>query len=367
MTEGTKKLVLGLAVGAAIGVLAGYGIGARQVASSGRAKTFGRLVTVGQTPKSGQLISLEQTVAELGVVDQGTTVVWAFPYKNIGSQMLKIGEVTSTCGCTTSEPSPREVKPGGSGLLKVTLMTGNFNGPITKKLILRSNDPALPAVELVLKANIRALFVLEPRMLQFGDVERGKTATKELLIRPASKHEVEIEKVTTKIPGLAVEVLPKNPADRGAVRVVFKVEANQSYGPFNHAVRVEMKRPFGGSAAARPLELIIHALGTVAGPFRVKPESVFLGQVKPGERFQPQKLVLTSRNGTPVEVRSVDTGFEGLKAEVKAVKPGLEYELGLSNITALPTGLFHRTVRVMTTASEVPLEIRVVGVVLKPM
>jgi hypothetical protein len=377
MTDGMKKLLLGLAAGAGIGLAAGYGVRVKielpkrpsSVAENTevvKPAAGNALSNAPANPKGGRLISFEGTVAELGVVDQGTTVAWAFPYKNVGDQLLKIGEVTSTCGCTTSEPTPREVRPGGTGLLKVSLMTGNFSGPINKKLIVRSNDPAMPTVELSMKASIRTLFRVEPKAVQFGEIERGRSVSRELMIKPVGKHAVEILKAGTTIPGLTVERLPMNPADNGAARIAFRLEPNRNYGPFNYAVRVELQRPVPASAGARPLELILHALGTVAGPLRVKPESLFLGQVKPGDVFLPQKLMLSSRTGAPVEVRSVDTGYEGLKAELKPVKPGLEYELGLKSVTAQPPGLFHRTVRVLTSASDVPIEISVVGVVLKP-
>jgi hypothetical protein len=115
------------------------------------------------------------------------------------------------------------------------------------------------------------------------------------------------------------------------------------------------------------LEIIIPVTGTVVGEARVKPDSLFLGSVRQGERFKPQKLLLTSRNGKPVEVKSVETGFAGLTAAVKALKPGKEYEIELSNAVPVPAGFLQQTLKILTTDSKVPIEVKLSGVVMKTM
>jgi hypothetical protein len=90
---------------------------------------------------------------------------------------------------------------------------------------------------------------------------------------------------------------------------------------------------------------------------------LFLGQVGEGEKFRPQKLTVTNTGGPPVEIRSVDTGFAGLKATVTTLKPGKEFQIALEVETMPPPGLFQRTMRIVTSESDVPIEVNLSGIV----
>jgi hypothetical protein len=330
--------------------------------------------TLNPAAKAGTLIAFDDAVVDFGTVDQGTESTSAFLYRNKGTQMLRIGDVTSSCGCAVAQPEPRDVPPGGVGILKLSFKSGSFRGPIHKTITVRSNDPVAPTITLGVKATVRTLFVVEPKVVNFGEIDRGKQARQEVTLKPATQEAFTLQQITTTHPELKAQLVSGHQeaqkAQRGQepIKLLFTVDANRNYGPFTFAARVYMARPAvgAGKAAAKPLEFTIPVTGTVAGSVRVKPDSLFLGSIPQGQTFRPQKVMLSSRNGKPVEIRSVDTGYQGLKAEVKPLKPGFEYEVALTNVAPLPMGFIQRTMQIVTSESAVPIEVKLSGVVMKP-
>ena len=322
------------------------------------------------TVKEGTWIAFDENVADFGTVDQGAESVKIFTYRNKGNQRLVIENVTSTCGCTVGQPEPKELPPGGVGHVRVSFKSGAFSGPVRKSLTVQSNDPTLPRLTLGIKANVRTLFTLEPKVVDLGDVERGKTAIKEVIIKPVTQEPFALRQVTTTHQQLRAEPLPMEQSADGALHLRLSLDASQNYSAFTYAARLYFSRTSPGSATpgqSGMLELVIPVKGTVAGPLRVNPDSVFFGSVKAGERFKSQKLRLTSRTGQPVEVRGVDSTFAGLKAAVTPLKRGLEYEVELTDSAPPPTGFFQQTLHILTGDSKVPIEVKLSGVVMKAM
>src|SRR5262245_55113782 len=80
-----------------------------------------------------------------------------FSLRNFGDQDLVIESVSTSCGCTVADDLAKKViKPGDSLPLRVTLTTPAGTGPITKSVMVRSNDPAHPLLEIKLKTTVAA-------------------------------------------------------------------------------------------------------------------------------------------------------------------------------------------------------------------
>jgi hypothetical protein len=80
-----------------------------------------------------------------------------FSIRNFGDRDLVIETVSTSCGCTvTDDLAGKVVKPGGSLPLRVTLTTPAGTGPLTKSVVVRSNDPGRPLLEIKLKTTVAA-------------------------------------------------------------------------------------------------------------------------------------------------------------------------------------------------------------------
>ncbi|MFC1635061.1 DUF1573 domain-containing protein, partial [Planctomycetota bacterium] len=93
-------------------------------------------------------IAFEKVVHDFGTIGPETANLCTFMFKNTGDGILKIEEVTKTCGCTPYALNKTEYAPGESGTLQVNYITDTQLGPATKELIVVTNDIENPEVTL---------------------------------------------------------------------------------------------------------------------------------------------------------------------------------------------------------------------------
>ena len=67
---------------------------------------------------------------------------------------LVIGRISRSCGCTGAVVEETMVEPGGSTPLRIWLETRNRSGSIEERVVVRSNDPQTPLLELLLQATV---------------------------------------------------------------------------------------------------------------------------------------------------------------------------------------------------------------------
>ena len=74
-------------------------------------------------------ISFEKTVCDLGDVDQGTKNSCEFSFTNTGGGLLKIGNISRTCGCTVFQLDKKQYAPNETGVIKVIYTAGKSTSP----------------------------------------------------------------------------------------------------------------------------------------------------------------------------------------------------------------------------------------------
>lgn len=99
-------------------------------------------------------IHFEKTYQDLGNVIQNDVVPVQFVFTNKGSSTLLVTDVKPSCGCTVVDLIRGSYKPGQSDTLKVTFDAGDKFGIIRKEILVKTNDPDKPEIQLVLEANV---------------------------------------------------------------------------------------------------------------------------------------------------------------------------------------------------------------------
>jgi hypothetical protein len=111
-------------------------------------------------PPKGPRISVEPLAFNFGDVLPSKTVDKEFIVKNFGSEDLTIAQIVPSCGCTVVDPNfQRVVKPGASTTFRLRLRTPGTAGHVVKSVVVKSNDPSKPSLEVKLEATV----VAEPR------------------------------------------------------------------------------------------------------------------------------------------------------------------------------------------------------------
>ena len=111
--------------------------------------------------EKGPRIAVEPTGFDFGRVLQQRTLQKEFKVRNFGSADLVIENVSTTCGCTTTDSAGQPIqnkviKPGGSMPMTVKLETRTSDGKLARSVLIRSNDTAKPMLELKVEATVVA-------------------------------------------------------------------------------------------------------------------------------------------------------------------------------------------------------------------
>ena len=109
------------------------------------------------SPAPGPRIAVDPPSFDFGRTLPQKAVTREFSIRNFGDQDLVIESVSTSCGCTVADNLAKKiVKPGGSQPLRVTLTTPAGPGPLSKSVVVRSNDPGRPLLEIKLKTTVAA-------------------------------------------------------------------------------------------------------------------------------------------------------------------------------------------------------------------
>ncbi|HEY5504744.1 MAG TPA: DUF1573 domain-containing protein, partial [Sedimentisphaerales bacterium] len=136
---------------------AGQAVGAESPASKPAAEPNG------PSPK----IVFEQTIHDFGPIAPGSANVCKFKFKNEGAGVLKISDVTKTCGCTVPTLEKKEYAPREEGAIDVIYNADRASGPKLRHLYVLSNDKDNPRVELTINASVAQKIVYNPEKLDY--------------------------------------------------------------------------------------------------------------------------------------------------------------------------------------------------------
>jgi hypothetical protein len=106
---------------------------------------LGVLTLAGETADDekfeGPRIEIVPESYDFGKVQQNQKLVKEFDIKNVGTEDVVLGRISTSCGCTAALTSKKTVKPGESAALKVTFETRRYKGAVQRSISIASNDP----------------------------------------------------------------------------------------------------------------------------------------------------------------------------------------------------------------------------------
>jgi hypothetical protein len=95
-------------------------------------------------------MKFENESHDFGKITQGDVVHYDFKFTNTGKSPLIITNATATCGCTTPEYPRDPIKPGSTGVIKVTFNSAGKKGLQDKQITVTANtNPADNMVHLI--------------------------------------------------------------------------------------------------------------------------------------------------------------------------------------------------------------------------
>ncbi len=106
-------------------------------------------------PSNSQQIHFDNEKIDLGKVEAAAEVPCAFTITNTGKQPLHVTEAKSECGCTATNFKGALLKPGASVKLDILVDTTMKQGPVTKDMVVYSDDPERPITRLFIAMDVK--------------------------------------------------------------------------------------------------------------------------------------------------------------------------------------------------------------------
>jgi hypothetical protein len=255
-------------------------------------------------PSAKPKMVIEPEVFDFGEVWEGAPAKGEFTIKNVGDAPLTIKSRTS-CGCTVATKPKSPLAPGEETIFTVSYRT-NHMGRANKKVILTTNDPAQPRVDVPVRGLVKAMFEKTPgSAVLFRDL--GVTSEESSTVRLKNKYDKPVK---------------------------LKLSQEQSYGQYNYELKelvegqeyeltVSTKPPLkeGRNAGRAVLEtdvadvpkLTISVNGTVPRRLSVRPATILMS---PSMKQASERTIRVQyRADEPLNITSIET------------TPKLEYEI----------------------------------------
>jgi hypothetical protein len=107
---------------------------------------------------SGPKITLDRTLHKFGVIPQyGGTVEAIFTVKNEGTEVLEIGDITTSCSCTSATISSSSIPADGQAILTVAFDPDFHEEPLDvfkRTVFIPTNDPNNLELEVAIEVDI---------------------------------------------------------------------------------------------------------------------------------------------------------------------------------------------------------------------
>ena len=147
--------------------------------------------------EKGGSLEFERTLFDFGRIKRGEVVTASFPFKNSGQGPVSILGVQSPCGCTSVKFERGKIyKPGEKDTIEVSFDSSDFDKPVVKPVIVITNEVRLPNRTLTISGRVEPEFIVDPPVVDFGELRVGQGGKKEVIIDPVTKQSQKVAQLT---------------------------------------------------------------------------------------------------------------------------------------------------------------------------
>lgn len=338
-----------------------------------RSKSFSRLLVAALTVVLAWAVTAQgapravptEPIKDFNVVAKGEVISHDFSIRNDGDAALEISDVRPACGCTVAR-FDKSIAPGETGTISIRLKTENFSGPISKTIAVFTNDPQSPKLQLVTKAQVKPYIGSVPGYARFNYVQGESIGAIKQTLWAEDGHDLKIVEVKAPYEHLNVTYREATEGERNAKvsggqwRLEITLSDDAPVGALREHVTVVTDHP-------KQKVVRIPISGFVRPRQHITPDTVDFGTMDGGKLPLKRTLHFSNFITKQIELTDIETGFDGLKAEVVTSErqPGYRFKLVLTVDEAMPKGNFDGSIKIHTTDEKRPvIELPVKGNVL---
>ncbi len=291
-------------------------------------------------------------IHDFGPADKSAKLSHEFELRNEGTAELLIREARPDCACAVAS-FDKTIAPGAAGKVRVEFDPTDMLGPIRKTIVVFTNDPAAPEVQLTIAATVKPVLALKPGYARYIYVQKERPGLVTQTIWSLDGSDFRILEVKSPYPYLETafweakteERLPDQPGKQWKISTTLDPES--PVGPLERMVEITTDHP-----KQRHVELPVS--GFVRPVVAVTPPSVDLGTRKRGQPFTGS-LKIQNFATEPIAVTEVTTDVRGVALKLEPVTEGRMYRVVVTLADDMAPGRFSGTVKIKTASPKVPI------------
>lgn len=297
-------------------------------------------------------IEVTPETKDAGTVAKGQVIETTFVVKNTGGSDLVISDARPGCGCTVAS-FDKVIKPGAEGKVVTSVDTKSFSGPISKSVLLVSNDPERGQINLFVKATVKPFVDILPQPYVRVAVVKGDSDTRDVILLSEEKT-FKPTVAESSQPYVKAEIAPAGEKDKiqghagEQYRLRITVTPDAPEGLLNAPVRVAT-----GVSQQPTIEIPIS--GVVRARVSVTPVLVNFGNFTAGKEPITRNIVVTNNKpGVPVKITRAEVSVPGFITDVVPTQEGVSYTVVVKASDKVKKGALDGTVKLFTTDKEKP-------------
>ncbi len=224
----------------------------------------------------------EEPVFDYGTVSASDQVGHSYVLKNTGTNAVRIVKVRKTCGCMATVASKKDVEPGGTAEIRVSVSLKGRSGPQSKTVYVHTNSSETPLLKLVAK----------------GKVRRAVPGPVQAPIRKpvAPTHKAAVPSRPVAVPAaVSPEKTAPPRATKGVYTIPNEIRLPRTVGPDGVTVRIEVK---SAETAGFRLKGILPPADISFAVQRSKSECwIELGPIRDVQALKGSALVIITTSG----------------------------------------------------------------------
>ena len=295
-------------------------------------------------------IEVTPETKDAGTVAKGQIIETTFMVKNSGGSDLVISDARPGCGCTVAS-FDKVIKPGAEGKVVTSVDTKTFSGPISKSVLLVSNDPERGQINLFIKATVKPFVDILPQPYVRMALVKGDTDSRDVVIlseektfKPTISESAQPYVKAEISPAGEKDKIPGRPGEQYKVHITVTPDAPE--GLLNAPIRI-------ATGVTQQPSIEIPISGVVRARVSVSPVLVNFGNFTAGKDPISRNIVVTNNKpATPIKVTKAEVSVPGFVTDVVPTQEGISYTVVVKASDKVKKGALDGTVKLYTTDKE---------------
>ncbi|MGR3174247.1 MAG: DUF1573 domain-containing protein [Candidatus Scalindua sp.] len=252
----------------------------------------------------GPTIFFKNPDFNFGQIFKGQKIEHIFEFENRGKDILNIGKVKTSCGCTAAILTNNTILPGNTGEIRTTFNSRSYTGNVTKSISVISNDPERPSYKLTISGEIIEDVSIKPRNIDFGSVYIGEKTNKTVTIKSQTKPDFKIKKITSSKPFINASITEEK---NGEYVIKVALENNFEIGRFSGGIYLETNSQI-------QKKVTIPFFGEIVGDVTTYPKKIYYGFVTRGKELTHKLFVKINKNN--IKILSIKTSPDYVSSKI---------------------------------------------------